>query len=452
MKFYFLPQMNCADFNLLNRGEKRVLNLNIKLKKYEEDGHKINVGIVGAGQMGRSLVSQMLFVKGEKPAILCDRNPGRAKSVFIKAGVDPDNIVETNSIMLAQKAIECGKFVATEDYKIVPKVGNIDVVVDATGVPDAGAQLALLSIYNGKHIVMLNVETDVTVGPILKKMADSAGVVYTVSAGDEPGAIKELYDFAEGMGLEVLVAGKGKNNPMDIEATPDTVREKAAKQNMSARMLASFVDGTKTMIEMTAVSNATGLLPSKRGMIGPKATVKELPSVLSLKEQGGILDRYHVVEYVHGIAPGVFVIVTSKLEAIKEEMKYLSMGEGPNYVLYRPYHLASMETPLSIARAFFYKEPTIAPIGAPVSETVAVAKKDLKAGEHLDYIGGYTVYGVIDTFENAKKERALPIGLVNKNVVLKRNFKKGETITYDSVELDENSTVLQLRRLQDKLI
>jgi len=429
-----------------------VLNLNARLRKFEEDGHKINVGIVGAGQMGRSLASQMLFVKGEKPVVLCDRNPGKAKDVLIKAGVSPDEIVETNSITLAQEAIERGKFVATEDYEVVPKIGNIDVVVDATGVPDVGSQLAILSIHNGKHIVMLNVETDVTVGPILKKMAVSAGVVYTVSAGDEPGAIKELYDFADGMGLEVLVAGKGKNNPLDLDATPDTVREKAEKQNMSARMLASFVDGTKTMIEMTAVSNATGLLPSKRGMIGPKATVKELPRLLSLKEQGGILDRYHVVEYINGIAPGVFVIVTSKLEAIKEEMKYLSLGEGPNYVLYRPYHLTSMETPLSIAKAFFYKEPTIAPMGAPISETVTVAKRDLKAGEHLDCIGGYTVYGIIDTYENAKKERALPIGLVNKNVVLKRDFKKGETITYDSVVLDENSTVLQLRRLQDKLI
>lgn len=428
-----------------------MLNLNHRLKKFEEEGHKIYVGIVGAGQMGRSLASQMLFIKGQKPVILCDHNPGKAKNVFINAGVASDDIVETNSVVMAQEAIERGKFVAAEDYDMVSKVGNIDVVVDATGVPDVGAHLALLSIYNGKHIIMLNVETDVTVGPILKKMADSAGVVYTVSAGDEPAAIKELYDFADSMGLEVLVAGKGKNNPLNIEATPDTVREKAEKFNMSAKMLASFVDGTKTMIEMTAVSNATGLLPSQRGMIGPEATVKELPKILSLKHQGGILDRYHVLEYIKGIAPGVFVIVTSNLKAIKDEMAYLSMGDGPNYVLYRPFHLTSLETPISIARAYFYHEPTISPKGSPISETITVAKRDLKAGEHLDYIGGYTVYGVIDTYENAQKERALPIGLVNKNVVLKRDIKKGETITYDSVELDQNSVVLQLRKLQDKM-
>ncbi|MDK2879415.1 MAG: hypothetical protein PWR06_2131, partial [Thermoanaerobacteraceae bacterium] len=189
-----------------------------------------------------------------------------------------------------------------------------------------------------------------------------------------------------------------------------------------------------------------------RGLIGLKATVKELPKLLSLKEEGGILDRYQVVEYINGIAPGVFVIVRTNLPAIREEMAYLSMGEGPNYVLYRPYHLTSIETPLSAARAYIYHEPTIAPKGAPVSETVTVAKKDLKAGEHLDSIGGYTVYGVIDTFNNAKKQNALPIGLVNKNVVLKKDIKKGETITYDAVELDESSLILQLRRMQDRLI
>jgi predicted homoserine dehydrogenase-like protein len=254
------------------------------------------------------------------------------------------------------------------------------------------------------------------------------------------------------MGFEVVVVGKGKNNPLNLDANPDTVREKAEAQKMNPKMLASFVDGTKTMVEMTAVSNALGFLPTQRGLIGPKANVKELPKLLSLKEEGGILDRYQVVEYINGIAPGVFVIVRTNLPAIREEMAYLSMGEGPNYVLYRPYHLTSIETPLSAARAYIYHEPTIAPKGAPVSETVTVAKKDLKAGEHLDSIGGYTVYGVIDTFDNAKKQNALPIGLVNKNVVLKKDIKKGETITYDAVELDESSLILQLRRMQDRLI
>jgi predicted homoserine dehydrogenase-like protein len=429
-----------------------MLNLNTRLKQLEESGKKINIGLVGAGQMGRGMTSQMFCMKGIRPAVISDINVDNAKKAYTLAGINPDDIAAAKTPSEAEEAISRGKYVVTDDFEVVTKTLPVDVVIDATGVPEVGAQLALESIYNGKHIVMLNVETDVTVGPILKKMADSAGVVYTVSAGDEPGAIKELYDFADGMGFEVVVAGKGKNNPLNLDANPDTVREKAEAQKMNPKMLASFVDGTKTMVEMTAVSNALGFLPTQRGLIGLKATVKELPKLLSLKEEGGILDRYQVVEYINGIAPGVFVIVRTNLPAIREEMAYLSMGEGPNYVLYRPYHLTSIETPLSAARAYIYHEPTIAPKGAPVSETVTVAKKDLKAGEHLDSIGGYTVYGVIDTFDNAKKQNALPIGLVNKNVVLKKDIKKGETITYDAVELDESSLILQLRRMQERLI
>ncbi|AYO30909.1 NAD(P)-dependent oxidoreductase [Biomaibacter acetigenes] len=429
-----------------------MLNLNTRLKQLEESGKKINIGLVGAGQMGRGMTSQMFCMKGIRPAVISDINVDNAKKAYTLAGINPDDIAVAKTPSEAEEAISRGKYVVTDDLEVVTKALPVDVVIDATGVPEVGAQLALESIYNGKHIVMLNVETDVTVGPILKKMADSAGVVYTVSAGDEPGAIKELYDFADGMGFEVVVVGKGKNNPLNLDANPDTVREKAEAQKMNPKMLASFVDGTKTMVEMTAVSNAIGFLPTQRGLIGLKATVKELPKLLSLKEEGGILDRYQVVEYINGIAPGVFVIVRTNLPAIREEMAYLSMGEGPNYVLYRPYHLTSIETPLSAARAYIYHEPTIAPKGAPVSETVTVAKKDLKAGEHLDSIGGYTVYGVIDTFNNAKKQNALPIGLVNKNVVLKKDIKKGETITYDAVELDESSLILQLRRMQDRLI
>ncbi|MCG0276380.1 MAG: SAF domain-containing protein [Thermosediminibacteraceae bacterium] len=429
-----------------------MLNLNAKLRELEESGKKINVGLIGAGQMGRGMVSQVFCMRGIRMAAVCDRKLEEAKLAYTLAGVAEDDIFPAKTPSEVEEGVARGKFVVTEDFSAITRAIPIDVIVDATGVPEVGAQIALESIYNGKHIVMLNVEADVTVGPILKKMADSAGVVYTVSAGDEPGAIKELYDFADAMGFEILVLGKGKNNPLDLEANPDSVMEEAIRKNMSPKMLASFKDGTKTMVELTAVSNATGFLPTKRGLIGPSASVSELPKIFRLKNEGGVLDRYQVVEYVNGVAPGVFVIVTTKLEVIKEEMAYLSMGEGPNYVLYRPYHLCSIETPLSVARAYIYKEPTIAPKGVPVSETIAVAKKDLKAGEHLDGIGGFTVYGVIDTYENAKKENALPIGLVNNKVVMTKDVKKGQVITYDSVKLDESSLILQLRRMQEKLI
>jgi len=429
-----------------------MLNINTALRKLDENGKHICIGLVGAGQMGRGIVTQVFQMKGMCIPIIANRTVTKAKEAFQLAGVDSKDIIVTNTVSEAENAIKNGKYVVTEDFEVVAKVLPVDVIIEATGVPEIGAQVALKAIHNGKHIVMLNVEADATVGPILKKMADRAGIVYTVSAGDEPGAIKELFDFADAVGFNVIAVGKGKNNPLDRDATPDTLRQKALEKGVSPRMLTSFVDATNTMIELTAVSNAIGFVPSKRGLIGPSAKLQDLPKLFMLKEQGGILDRYQVVDYVFGIAPGVFAIVNSERQITRETMQYVSMGEGPNFVLYRPFHLICIETPLSAARAFLYKEPTIAPAGAPVSETVAVAKRDLKAGEHLDGIGGYTVYGLIDTVENARKDNAVPIGLINNKTVVKTDVKKGETITYDMVKLDEDSTVLQLRRLQDKFL
>lgn len=428
-----------------------MLGINYKLKALEERGESIKVSIVGAGQMGRGMVSQMMLMKGMKPSVLVDINLENAINAYKMAGLTEDDFRVAKTLSEANKFIEEGKFVVTEDADIASKVDLVDCVVDATGVPEVGAKLALDSITNKKHIVMLNVETDVVIGPMLKRLADSAGVVYTGSAGDEPGAVQELFDFAEALGFDVRVVGKGKNNKLNFDANPDSVYEEAVRRGISPRMLTSFKDGTKTMVEMTAMSNATGFVPDVRGGHGASATVEELPKLLSLKEEGGILSRYKVVDFINGVAPGVFVIVSSKLPEVHAEMQYLSMGEGPNYVLYRPYHLCSLETPLSVAKAVLDRQPTIVPMAGPVSETITVAKKDLKAGETLDGIGGYTVYGTIETYEVSKEIGALPLGLVNHNTVLKKDVKKGEIITYDMVELDDDSIVVQLRKLQDKL-
>lgn len=430
-----------------------MLNINTKLKELEASGKKIQIGLIGAGQMGTGMVSQMMMMKGIEPAVVCDIDPVRAQKAFEQAGIDSETIRKTNKIVKAQEYREKGTYIVTEDLDVVTKMGMVDVVIDATGVPEVGAKAALQSILSGKHIVMLNVEADVTVGNILKQMADSAGVVYTGSAGDEPGAIKELYDFADGLGFEVVLCGKGKNNPLNKEANPSMLEEEAKLKGVSPKMLTSFVDGTKTMVEMTCVANSIGFVPDKPGMHGPKSDVKNLPKIFSLKNQGGILSREKVVDYAQGVAPGVFVIVTTKNDVIREELKYVSMGDGPNYVFYRPYHLTSIETPLSAAKAYFYNEPTITPIGGkPYAETVAVAKKDLKAGDYLDGIGGYTVYGKIQSYEDARKYNALPLGLVNKKVKIKKDIKKGEVITYDMVQLNCDSLILQLRQLQDSMI
>ena len=216
-------------------------------------------------------------------------------------------------------------------------------------------------------------------------------------------------------------------------------------------MQCSFSDGTKNMVELCCMANSTGLVPDVRGGHGPKCDIKNLDKVLCLKEEGGILNNYGVVEWVNGIAPGVFVIVSSDLEFIHHEMQYLRIGDGPNYVLYRPYHLCGMETPLTIARAVLDKAPTIVPMDGLVCEAITVAKKDLKKGESVDGIGGFSTYGTIDKREVAKELNALPIGLINKNTKMAKDVKKGEIITYDDVILDEDSLLVKLRREQDKI-
>ncbi len=416
----------------------------------EKQGNAIRVGLIGAGQMGRGLISQVGKIAGMEVVITADIVPEVAELAYRKAGASPSSILKTEDPEKADRWISSRGKVVTRDARMVVHLDSVDVVVDATGIPEVGAEIAWHAILNRKHIVLLNVEADVTVGPVLKKMADVAGVVYTGTAGDEPGAIMELYDFASVLGFEVVALGKGKNNPLDVSATPDSVADEARKKGVNPKMLASFQDGTKTMVEMTAVSNATGFLPDVPGMHGPKASLELLPRLYSLREEGGILHRKGVVDYVDGVAPGVFAVITTDHPAVHDQMKYLKMGEGPHYVLYRPYHLTSLETPISIARAFFDREPTIAPCCGSVSETVAVAKKDLQAGEALDGIGGFTVYGRIVSAEEQRRERALPIGLVGAKVRVKRGVKKGEVLTYDDVECEERNRIWLLREILEK--
>lgn len=427
-----------------------MIGLNNKLKELEENNKHIKVAVTGAGLMGKGMVSQMMLVKGMKPSLVVSNKISDAIEAYTLAGVSKEDILVAKNLNEINIGMEKGKYIVCDDSDLVGKPNLIDVVVDATGVPEAGAKIAMDAIKNKKHIIMLNIEADVVVGPMLNKMAKEAGVVYTGTAGDEPGAVKEIFDFAEATGFEVLAIGKGKNNPIDFDATPDSVRDKALKSKLKPLRLASFVDGTNTMVEMAAMANATGFFPDIRGGHGPTTTVDELPKIYSLKEEGGILNKYKIVDYAHGIAPGVFVIVTTSLPQVHHEMSFLKMGAGPNYVLYRPYHLTSLETPISIAKAYLYNEPSIAPIfEKPVAEVITMAKKDLKARERLDGIGEYTVLGSIDLYEKAKSENLVPIGLINNKAVAKRDIKKGELITYDMVDLDTSTEVYKLRKKQE---
>ena len=414
----------------------------------EQQGKTIRVALVGAGQMGEGLVCQMELMRGMRAFAVADVLPGRAAQTLRNAKVDGRDIVETDDAGIASQAIADGKRIATTKAEIVSRIEGIDIVVEATGIPEVGAQVAFDAILQRKHVLQMNVETDATVGYILRKMARSAGVVYTLTAGDEPGTTMELYDFATSLGFEVVAAGKGKNNPLDRSGNPASLAERAKQQMMNPKMLSSFVDGTKTMVEMTSFGNAVGFVPDVPGMHGPEVTPKTLSQVFVPKSDGGILNGTGVVEYGRGVAPGVFVIFTTDHPKIARDLTYLHMGDGPYWALYRPYHLTSLETPISIARAVLKNETTIATDIPPVVETVAYAKRDLRAGETIDSLGGFTVYGMIERADEAKVKGYVPLGLAPGGV-LSRDVTAGTPITYDDLRVRTDSTIYYLRTLQD---
>lgn len=408
-----------------------------RLEDLERAGTPIRVGLVGAGQMGRGFIAQVAGIPGMEVTAASDLDVERARDAFRDTDQEP---VEKENGTPGSPAV-------TDDFLDLTRSDSVDVVVEATGIPEVGARAAYEAIHNGKHVVMLNVETDVTVGHVLDRMARSAGVVYTGSAGDEPGVIMDLYDFADSLGFNVVAVGKGKNNPLDPSATPDSLAKEAKGKRMNPKMLASFVDGTKTMVEMAAVANATGFVPDIPGMHGPKETDPDrLGETFSLREEGGILSSYGTVDYVLGVAPGVYIIVRPGSAPVRETLAYVGRGDGPNYVLYRPYHLTSLETPLSVARAAIYGEATITPLSAPTAEVVAVAKRDLASGEKLGGIGGTDYHGF--TYKVSEAREMVPCG-VAEGARLTKPVSRGQPITRDAVELDSGSFVVGLRSLQE---
>jgi len=427
--------------------------IDTKLEQLEKENKPIKTGLIGAGQMGKDIVAQIGKMKGITCDVVVDLTEETAAEAYQEAGCK-EEIVAAKTVEEAALALEAGKKVVSTNYRVAIETPGIQSVIDATGSPEMGARVTMDCIFNKKHIVMMNVECDITIGPILRKLCNQAGIVYSLTAGDEPGSIVEVYRFAKSLGFEVVAAGKGKNNPLDIYAHPGMKEwaDKAAARRMSPRMLIEFVDGSKTMIEMAAVSNATGLVPDIRGMHGPKCNVEDLTKVFSLKEQGGILGRNGVVDYgIGNINPGVFVIVTTDSGRIIEGLVQRDMGNGPNYLLYRPYHLCSIETPITVAQGVLYGESTAHPMDHLISECITIAKRDLKKGETLDAIGEYCYRASIEHYETAKKGNMLPVGLA-KGAVMMCDVKKDDVITYENVKLDENSVLLQMRRMQDQLL
>jgi predicted homoserine dehydrogenase-like protein len=420
-----------------------------KLEERELSGRPVKVALVGAGQMGQEIIAQVGHMVGMEISVVVDLTADRASKGYSYSRKKQD-IVEARTAAEADKAVRDGKAVVSTDAGIATSAAGIDAVIDATGSPEMGATITMSAINNRKHVVMMNVECDITVGPILHQMAVNAGVVYSMASGDEPAAIMELYRFARAIGFTVVAAGKGKNNPLDIYATPESLAEKARARNMSARMLCEFVDGSKTMVEMAAVANATGLRPDTRGMHGPHCDRKELLKTFVPAKDGGILAAAGAVDYAIGdVNPSVFLIFTTDDSRLREGLAQRDMGNGPYYLLLRPYHLCSCEVPLTVARAVFYGESSGHPLHTPVAECFALAKRDLEAGQVLDAIGEHCYRGSVDCAQTARREKLVPLGLV-KGMALKRDVPRDIAITWDMVEIRDESVILQLRRIQDR--
>jgi len=427
-----------------------MIGLNEELKALEALGKRVRIGMIGAGQMGTDVVAEVSMMPGVDVVIAADVDLERAKNAFV-IGETKGEVVVAETAAEADAAIEAGKYVAVDDYQILTDVKHIDVVLEATGIPEIGARAALRTARNKHDLAMMNVESDITVGPILRWYCEKKGQLYALAVGDEPAACKELFDFADSLGFTIVAAGKGKNNPLDRHSSPEepAIRKEAARRGLSPNMLVEFVDGSKTMIEMAAVSNATGLIPDVRGMHGPVTDRDHLNETFALKEDGGILNKIGVVDFGVGrVAPGVFLIVRTDHPRLREAMVLRDMGDGPYYTLFRPFHLCSIEVPLTCAMLVIRKKSNMVPLDRLVSEVFAIAKKDLSVGEELDRIGGVSYYSLIDTYETAKKENLLPIGLA-KGAKVVREIKMDKPIRFDDVQV-QPSTLYTLRKLQDE--
>src|SRR5215210_5871381 len=383
------------------------------LDRQSTTGQPVRVGLVGAGQMGRGFVAQVRRIAGMEVVAVADIDVQRATGALKAAGIE--NVVTGDDHDKLSSVVADGGTVAVNDS------------------------------------TLLTVETDITVGWLLSRIAAQSGAVYTLCRGDEPAETLKLVEFARDLAFEVVCAGKGKNNPMRPHDTPTALADEANSKRMNPKMLASFVDGSKAMIEMAALANAADLGVSKRGMSGYKTTVPELHNVFKPSADGGILDRSGVVDFATGpVAPGVFVVARSDEHTVIEEMDYLGMGAGPYFSFYRPYRLASIEAPLSIPPAVLDGISDIHP-RAWRAEVAAGTKRSVKAGETIDGIGGEYVYGMIDSAETAREENLVPLGLLA-GARLTRDVDVDHLLTYDDVELDTSTTIYQLRALQDQLL
>jgi predicted homoserine dehydrogenase-like protein len=438
------------------------MNLYRMLKQREADGKPIRVALIGAGKFGSMFLSQARRTPGMRLVAVADLRPERARAALTKVGW-PATALQAKTLAEAGRGV--GVY-CTDDTASVIAHGDIDVVVDASGNAAAGIGHVLACCEHGKHIIMVNVEADALAGPLLARKAREAGIVYSLAYGDQPALICEMVDWVRACGFEVIAAGKGtKYLPEFHTSTPDTVwpywgltPEMVAAGDFNAQMFNAFLDGTKSAIEMAAVSNATGLLPAPAGLRFPPCGVDDLARVLRPREDGGQLHHRGQVEVVSSLERdgrpvfrdlrwGVYVTVAADSDYVRRCFKEYGMVTDPsgNYTaMYKPYHLIGLELGVSVASVALRREPTGA-AGGWHGDVVATAKRDLPAGQVLDGEGGYTVYGRLMPARDSLAEGYLPLGLAE-NVKLKTAVRATQAIRWSDVEFDANAPAVRFRR------
>lgn len=400
------------------------------LLKRHAERNPVKVGVSGAGYMGRGVVRQILTgVKGMTVSAIANRTIAEAQRAYREAGVT--EVTTAGTAKEVQDAVAKGRPCVVEDAALLAQAAGIEVFVETTGEVEYGARAVLSAIEHGRHVVLLNAELDATVGPILKQRADKAGVVFTNTDGDEPGVAMNLVRLVNTMGYRAVAAGNIKGM-LDPYRTPDTQRAFAEKHGQKPRLITAFADGTKLGMEMTVLANATGFGVGKRGGYGPACKdvteiVKMLPADRMLS--GGLVD------YALGAAPGTGAWVIAHCDdPVKQQyLRYFKLGDGPFYCFYTPYHLPHVQIVTTIARAALFRDATVAPIGGPVCGVLTVAKRDLRAGETLDGIGGFTCYGTIDNADECRKGALLSMGQ-SEGCRLRVDLPKDTPITLGDVD------------------
>lgn len=437
------------------------MNLHSLLAAREHAGQPIKVGLIGAGRFGTMYLSQARNIPGIHVVAIADINTRRAEGAFALVGWPDEQIASDIDDALASRTT------AIIDDAMSLFDADIDIVVEATGNPIIGIKHALRAIDTGKHIIMVTVEADALAGPALARRAEAAGVVYSMAYGDQPALIMELVDWARTSGFDVVCAGKGaKYLPHYHQMNPDNVwenwefsKELTDSGQLNPYMHTSFRDGTKAAIEMAAVANAAGLVPSDAGLTFAPGNIEEIATVCRPDEVGGVLSHEGSVDVMSSVTrdgswipfntqEGVFVVVKATNDYVSgcfTEYPWHPDPTGQYAALYRPYHYVGLELNISIANAVLRSIPTGSPVGF-YGDVVATAKRDLPSGEFLDGEGGYTVWGKLVSAATSVAEGLLPVALAH-HVELKNDVHEGASVRWDDVVIDDSlAQALELRR------